>query len=162
MFASAGSDSKIIIWDTEFQKQLFRYDNEFDSAISKISGMGTGSPFHLVACSKDRTIKIFDTRIQKSTNTFPKIHNDAINTIVYQQQNQLIFSGSDDCSIFVWDVRKLALQNKFQIEGKVKVLTMLSNQNNIVIGQGSGLGVLYIAQQQLCLLYTSPSPRDQA
>lgn len=63
MFASASGDGRIIIWDTEFQKQLNCYDGEFASGVSKITGMGASNPFHLVAGAQDSSIKIFDIRI---------------------------------------------------------------------------------------------------
>ena len=58
-------------------------------------------------------LKVFDVKMDAVTKTI-HAHNDDINTISYvQRENQSIFiSGSDDCTVKIWDTRALGIHDE--------------------------------------------------
>lgn len=74
LIASGGDDASTLVWDTESQKIITVYsDHKMTVNDVKFSYDGTC----LVSCSRDRRIKIYDTRVKRQILSFDA-HGDSI------------------------------------------------------------------------------------
>lgn len=59
----------------------------------------------LVSCSRDRRIKIYDTRVKRQISSFDA-HGDSVHQIDYHPNDNILMSCSADSKIKIWDLRK--------------------------------------------------------
>ena len=76
----------------------------------KFSGNGQ----ELLGGSKGGEILIFDMIENRVTTVVDGTHDDEINTVCWanRESSNLLFTGSDDCFVKVWDRRALSSNNR--------------------------------------------------
>eukprot|EP00825_Cyclidium_porcatum_P021583 TRINITY_DN2401_c0_g2_i1.p1 TRINITY_DN2401_c0_g2~~TRINITY_DN2401_c0_g2_i1.p1 ORF type:complete len:137 (+),score=31.63 TRINITY_DN2401_c0_g2_i1:273-683(+) len=133
----------------------------------------------VISGSRDKTIKIwyFETNLQVTTLIG---HDDGVSSVAVSSNDKYIVSGGLDNSIKVWNYKigkQIAqpigndgFENTIQVGPNEKYSIIIDSENKIQIVSADNKSKSKPIQESTnqnnqsstCLLYTSPSPRDQA
>ena len=78
--------------------------NEHGFGVNDCEWFADDSDSHIITCSDDRSIKVWDVEMGKCVRTFNG-HNGFVFSVKQHPDNGVIISGSFDCTIKMWDVR---------------------------------------------------------
>ena len=74
----------------------------------------SGDSREILGGSKSGHILIYDMMQNRITTVVDRAHHDEINTVCWanRESSNLLFTGSDDCFVKVWDRRSLSSNNR--------------------------------------------------
>ncbi|AFY44321.1 WD40 repeat domain-containing protein [Nostoc sp. PCC 7107] len=132
-----GFDGKIKVWDLITGKELLVLDNQGAIAVRKLSFSQDGK---LVAGSGDDGIKIwnFETgeqiqRVDKFKNVQFHKHLNHVGNVIFNFDNQTLFSSGSDGLIQIWDVK--TGKNVGTLKEKNHIIDLaMSNDSQILVG----------------------------
>jgi WD repeat-containing protein 23 len=78
-------------------------------ALSLMSIKFSGDTKEIVGGTKGADVLVYDMMTNKVTTRVTGAHNDEINSVCFanRMQSDIVFTGSDDCLIKIWDRRAL-------------------------------------------------------
>ncbi|MBD2494766.1 WD40 repeat domain-containing protein [Nostoc sp. FACHB-280] len=134
-----GFDDKIKVWDLITGKELLILDNHGAIAVRKLSFSQDGK---LVAGSGYDGIKIWDfetgeqiQRVDKFKNVPFHEHLDHVGNLIFNFNNQTLFSSGSDGLIQIWDIGNG--KNVGKIKGENDIIDIaMSNDSQILVGFG--------------------------
>ena len=88
----------------------------------------------VIACHADKTLSLYDVRLESKTCSVPKAHDDGINIISFLDYF-LFATGSDDEKIKIWDLRMLSNKSVAVLRGHqgwVKNVEIDRRSNSII------------------------------
>lgn len=104
---SGGRDAHLNAWDTKNNFTLLQSVPAHNFAIYSILNL-SGTPF-IATASRDKTIKLWNRNDYSFLLRINKEHFDAhthsVNTLLWDEKNQVLVSGSDDRTMMAWGVR---------------------------------------------------------
>ena len=99
-FTCANEDSNLYTFDMRFLKQAVGVHRDFMSSVMSVDYSPTGREF--VAGSYDCTVRIFPTNGSNSREVYFTRRMNRVFSVLYSQDANYVFSGSDDANIRVW------------------------------------------------------------
>ena len=110
------------LWDVNKATKI----REIEAHSDRISSLAWNG-YIVTTGSKDKVIKNFDVRIQESEISKIRQHKQEVCALRYSPEGDLLASGGNDNSAYIWDVRKL--NNKLI---NISNLNELNNSNNSI------------------------------
>jgi len=137
---AAGGLGMVRLWK-QIQTQPKQYRSQFSDQTSEpIQSLAFGDADSLVAGSADGTVKIANSAMPK-VQTFHK-HSKAINSIAFEANGAILFTGSEDNTIRIWNLQPLKGHTLPAIQtdlGGVK--TVASSPAGRIIAAGGVYGI---------------------
>ena len=103
IFLTGSSDLTSKIWDirvkSPVQKTLYGHESSINTVAflpKKITTFASGS--------EDSSIRLYDIRIDREIGTFRDKLFDTINDISFSKSGRLLFAGTENTSVKVWDI----------------------------------------------------------
>lgn len=132
LIASSGFDRQIFLWNTYGECENFAAITGHTGAVLDLTFSTDGN--HIFTASTDKTVCIWDTnagvRVKKMRG-----HTSYVNCCrVARRGPQLICSGSDDCTVRLWDARKRGAVQSFQELYQVTAITFNDTAEQIICG----------------------------
>ena len=84
-------------------------DNDWDNGVFLFSIKFSGDSKEILGGSKGRQILIYDMMLNKVSTVVEEAHDNDINSVCWanRESSNILFTGSDDCFVKVWDRRAL-------------------------------------------------------
>eukprot|EP01016_Furgasonia_blochmanni_P033654 TRINITY_DN3539_c0_g1_i14.p1 TRINITY_DN3539_c0_g1~~TRINITY_DN3539_c0_g1_i14.p1 ORF type:complete len:440 (-),score=86.20 TRINITY_DN3539_c0_g1_i14:84-1283(-) len=102
IFLTGSTDLTAKIWDVRTKNAMqFSYDGH-TSALSTVTFV-PGTKQYFATASEDSTVKLYDVRMRGALQTFRSKEFSPIYTIAFSKSGRLLFAGSQDKNIKVWD-----------------------------------------------------------
>ena len=124
-----GEDSKNVFPFTAEQESVNLNDAEMEYGIfsCKFSGSGT----EVLVGTRTRSVEIYDLIQKKQSYQVSNAHNDDINTACFDSEgSDLIYSGSDDSTIKIWDRRSDSKKPQGMLIGHREGITSICSKGN--------------------------------
>lgn len=87
-------------------------------------------------------------------------HTQNIMTIGFQKDDQWIYSGSEDKTIKIWDLRTMQCQREYKMNNSVNTLSLNPNQGELVSGDEDGNVWIWDLTADKCVFKTKPFEKD--
>jgi len=130
--ASAGFDRMIYLWNVYGDCENFAALKGHSGSILDMHYTSNGD--YLVTCSSDKTIALWDYETGAKVKKF-KGHNSFVNSCCPARRGpELVVSGSDDCTVKLWDSRKKTAIQTFQNTYPVTAVCFNDNSSQIMSG----------------------------
>eukprot|EP00794_Sanderia_malayensis_P009012 gene9012-9976_t len=137
ILATAGYDHTIRFWQAHSGICL-RTVQHPDSQVNALEIMPDKQ---LLAAAGYQHIRMYDI---VSGNPNPVINYDGISKNVtavgFREDGKWMFTGGEDCSVRIWDLRSRSLQCQqiFQVNSPVNTVVLHQNQGELIVGDQSG------------------------
>ena len=161
ILATAGYDHKIFFWEASNGK-CYRKCNFKDSQVNclqispdKLSLAAAGNPH----------IKLFDTNSLSEDHILSfDGHTSNVTALGFQSEARWIYSGSEDGTIKIFDIRSAACQRNYENKGKVPVntVTLHPNQAQVISGDQNGCVRVWDLVANKCFAEVAPQNEDVA
>jgi WD40 repeat protein len=117
---------------------------------------------YLLLALTDNSIQIVDTA---SGDILRRLigHTDTVQTLMYQPENDLLFSGSDDNNLIVWDTEQGVMLHQYNHPADVVDLSVSEDGQRVLSRAGDGMVRLWqreTSQQLLSRIKTAFTVRD--
>lgn len=108
------------------------------TVIDVIYGELSSDGKYLLLASTDNSIQIIDT---ESGEIMRRLigHTDTVRTIIYQPENNLLFSGSNDNTLIIWDTEQGAMLHQYHHPANVLDLSVSENGQAMVSLANDGI-----------------------
>lgn len=128
--ASAGFDRQIFLWNTYGECENFAVMSGHTGAILDLHFSTDG--MNIFTASTDKTVSMWDCEVGIRMKKF-RGHTSYVNCChVARRGPQLVCSGSDDCTVKVWDYRKRGAVHTFQETYQVTAITFNDTAEQII------------------------------
>ncbi|CEP19878.1 hypothetical protein [Parasitella parasitica] len=115
--ASAGFDRQILLWNTYGEVKNYGVLKGHTNAVMEIHWSRDSN--QIFSCSADKTVGIFDIKTGTRTRRW-RGHSGIVNSCqVARRGAELVVSGSDDCTVKIWDNRTKEAVSTFENEYQV-------------------------------------------
>ncbi|KAL9548054.1 hypothetical protein MBANPS3_005867 [Mucor bainieri] len=115
--ASAGFDRQILLWNTYGEVKNYGVLKGHTNAVMEIHWSRDSN--QIFSCSADKTVGIFDVKAGTRTRRW-RGHTGIVNSCqVARRGAELVVSGSDDCTVKIWDSRTKEAVNTFENDYQV-------------------------------------------
>jgi target of rapamycin complex subunit LST8 len=74
----------------------------------------------------------------------------------FQKQDKWIYSGSEDKTIRIWDLKSLSCKKKYQVKSSVNTLCLYKNQAELISGEEDGRISIYDLTKDECIFEKYP------
>lgn len=132
VLATAGYDHSVRFWEAT-SGICYRTLQYADSQVNKLEITSDKS---LLAAAGNPHIRIFDVQ---SNNPQPVASYDAhtsnVTAVGFQRDNKWLFSGSEDHTIKLWDLRAPGCQREYEMKGPVNSVVLHPNQGELISGE---------------------------
>lgn len=136
ILASSGFDRQIFLWNTYGECENFSVITGHTGAVLDLNFSTDGNL--IFTASTDKTVCIWDTNIGTRIKKM-RGHTSYVNCCHSARRGpQLICSGSDDCTIRLWDERKRGSVQTFQEVYQVTAITFNDTAEQIICGSIDG------------------------
>ncbi len=147
ILATAGQDDKIRFWEAPsgICSRVLRY------ADSQVNCLEITTDKQYLAAGGNPHIRLFE--INNSSNQNPILclegHTGNVTSLGFQRNGRYLYSGSEDGTVKLWDLRSPTYSRSFDSKGAVNSVALHPNQAEII----SGKYVLATPPVEICLLY---------
>ena len=149
LLATAGNDRRVVIWEIKNRNQP-RVIAQHPGAIADLAWSHDGS--QLATAGFENLIRIYDVASGKERLSLVASCNDN-RAVVFSPDDQWVAGGGRDGIVGVWQVRDGAPVAKLPLHRqRVRQLAITAKKQLVTCGDDRLV--------RICLLYTSPSPRD--
>ncbi|KAI1305286.1 U5 small nuclear ribonucleoprotein 40 kDa protein [Halotydeus destructor] len=129
---SGGFDTQLFLWNTYGECENYAALRSHKGSILELDYSADGD--YLFTASTDRTICYWDSltgaRIKKL-----KGHSNIVNTCSTSRGGKnLMVSGSDDCTVKVWDMRQRQVTSSFRDDYQILAVTFNEDGNQVIAG----------------------------
>eukprot|EP01111_Echinosteliopsis_oligospora_P015473 TRINITY_DN6138_c0_g2_i1.p1 TRINITY_DN6138_c0_g2~~TRINITY_DN6138_c0_g2_i1.p1 ORF type:complete len:310 (+),score=84.45 TRINITY_DN6138_c0_g2_i1:86-1015(+) len=135
ILATASYDHTIRLWEAP-SGICYRTIQYADSHINKLE---ITPDKHYLAAAGNPHIRLFEAG---TNNAAPVIsfdgHKGNVNAVGFQRDGKWMFSGSDDGSIKIWDLRAAGCQRVYECSGGVNTVILHPNQAELISGDQHG------------------------
>lgn len=137
ILATAGYDHTIRFWQAHSGICL----RTVQHPDSQVNALEITPDKELLAAAGYQHIRIYDIT---SGNPSPVINYDGISknitAVGFQEDGKWMFTGGEDCSVRIWDLRSRSLQCQhiFQVNSPVNTVVLHQNQGELIVGDQSG------------------------
>ncbi|KAG2232102.1 hypothetical protein INT48_006779 [Thamnidium elegans] len=115
--ASAGFDRQILLWNTYGEVKNYGVLKGHTNAIMEIHWSRDSN--QIFSCSADKSVGIFDVKTGERTRRW-RGHTGIVNSCqVARRGPELVVSGSDDCTVKIWDNRTKEAVSTFENDYQV-------------------------------------------
>ncbi|XP_031779851.1 target of rapamycin complex subunit lst8 [Nasonia vitripennis] len=138
LFATGAYDHTIKIWQAHTgvcQRTLQHTD-------SQVNALAVTPNKHVIAAAGYQHIRMYDLN---SSNLNPIINYEGVSRNVsglgFQEDGKWMFTGGEDCSARIWDLRSNSFQCQriFQVSAPVNSVFLHPNQAELIVGDQSGV-----------------------
>nr|CAD7592521.1 unnamed protein product [Timema genevievae] len=138
ILATGGYDHSIKLWQAHTgvcQRTVQHTD-------SQVNALDITPDKQLIAAAGYQHIRMYDL---SSTNPSPVINYEGVSKNVtgvgFQEEGKWMYTGGEDCSARIWDLRSrnLQCQRIFQVSAPVNCVCLHPNQAELVVGDQSGV-----------------------
>lgn len=108
---------------------------------SQVNAMEVTPDRQLLAAAGYQHIRMYDVN---SSNANPVINYDGVSknvtSVGFQEKGKWMFTGGEDKSVRIWDMRlrNLQCQHMFQVSAPVTSVVLHPNQTQLIVGDQSG------------------------
>ncbi|KAF4518152.1 hypothetical protein B566_EDAN008854 [Ephemera danica] len=146
ILATGGYDHTIKIWQAHTgvcQRTVTHTDSvSFLSLLCQVNALEmTPDKLHLAAAGYQH-IRMYDMH---SNNASPVINYEGltknVTSVGFQEDGKWMFTGGEDCSARIWDLRtrNMQCQRIFQVSAPVNCVCLHPNQAELIVGDQSGI-----------------------
>ncbi|XP_054270856.1 target of rapamycin complex subunit lst8 [Macrosteles quadrilineatus] len=138
ILATGGYDHTIKLW----QAHSGMCSRTLQHADSQVNALEITPDKQLLAAAGHQHIRMYDL---SSSNPNPVINYDGVSKNVtgvgFQEEGKWMYTGGEDCSARIWDLRSrnLQCQRIFQVSAPVNCVCLHPNQAELVVGDQSGV-----------------------
>ena len=142
ILVTAGQDDKIRFWEAPsgICSRVLR------NADSQVNCLEITTDKQYLAAGGNPSIRLFE--INNSSNQNPILnlegHTNNVTSLGFQRNGRYLYSGSEDGTVKLWDLRSPTYSRSFDSRGPVNSVALHPNQAEIISGKLSLL-VLYIS-----------------
>ena len=132
ILATAGQDDKIRFWEAPsgICSRVLRY------ADSQVNCLEITTDKQYLAAGGNPHIRLFE--INNSSNQNPILclegHTGNVTSLGFQRNGRYLYSGSEDGTVKLWDLRSPTCSRSFDSRGAVNSVTLHPNQAEIISG----------------------------
>ncbi|KAL9187847.1 hypothetical protein ACHAXT_006225 [Thalassiosira profunda] len=136
ILATAGHDDKIRFWEAPsgICSRILRY------ADSQVNCLKITADKQYLAAGGNPHIRMFE--INNSSNQNPILclegHTGNVTSMGFQRNGRYLYSGSEDGTVKLWDLRSPTFSRSFDSKGAVNSVALHPNQGEIISGDQNG------------------------
>lgn len=155
MFAAAGVDGKIRIWDTKSGDQLKTFEKHTDWiwSIAFTNNL-------LASAGDDQTIRVWDVDSGELKSILHE-HKNRVRTIAVSPDQSILASGSEDKTIKIWSLVDFSCINTIPVDEGVHSICFSPDGKYLLIGQPSKAVMLDLSAGQKAMLRTFNGHKDR-
>jgi G protein beta subunit-like protein len=133
ILATAGHDDKIRFWEAPsgICSRVLRY------ADSQVNCLEITPDKQYLAAGGNPHIRLFE--INNSSNQNPILtlegHTGNVTSLGFQRNGRYLYSGSEDGTVKLWDLRSPTFSRSFDSKGAVNSVSLHPNQTEIISGE---------------------------
>lgn len=164
--ATASLDHSVLLWSSESAhpssyKNVGVLKGGHNQAITEVCWNGGAEDRSLVfVSSADASSSVYDAdTLQRVKKLGRKFHAASVNCIAYNTSQQLVFTGSDDCSVQQVDLRAMS-QPAQKFSSDYQVLCVASQGNLVVYGGIDNYIQTYDIRKPESVLYVLQGHKD--
>jgi len=135
ILATAGYDHTIRFWEAP-SGMCYRTIHYNDSQVNRLE-ITTDKQY--IAAAGNPNIRLFEIN---SNNPNPLTsfdgHKNNVTAVGFQFETKWMFSGSEDQTIKIWDLRAPGCQRNFDCSGSVNTVVLHPNQSELISGDQNG------------------------
>ncbi|CAE7640474.1 LST8-1 [Symbiodinium sp. KB8] len=137
--ATAGTDQTIRLWDPATGQSWHTIQYKEQGVDKQVNALEFMPGSTNLAVAGFNHIKLFDLASQ-STEPLAKFegHKNNITAVGFHRDGKWMFSGSEDGTVKVWDIRAKNFQRDFTHPGPVNSAVLHPNQGEIIAGDSRG------------------------
>jgi len=137
LLATGGYDHKICFWDAVSGELGSRYIKYPDSQINKLEFTPTKQ---YIAAAGNLHIRLFEVELmnQNPVTSFDG-HKTNVTSFGFHREGKWMYSGSEDGTIRIWDIRAPGCQTNFECGGPVNTVVLHPNQAELISGDQNGV-----------------------
>lgn len=132
VLATAGYDHNIRFWEAT-SGICYRTLQFAESQVNKLE---ITSNKHLLAAAGNPQIRLFEVN---SNNSQPLLtydgHTSNVTAVGFQKDSRWMFSGSEDGTVKIWDLRAPGVQREYASRGAVNSVVLHPNQGELISGE---------------------------
>ncbi|XP_014214450.1 target of rapamycin complex subunit lst8 [Copidosoma floridanum] len=138
VLVTGGYDHTVKVWQAHTGICL----RSMQHADSQVNALAITPNKHVVAAAGYQHIRMYDLN---SSNPNPVINYEGISKNVsgvgFQEEGKWMFTGGEDCSARIWDLRSSTFQCQriFQVSAPVNCVYLHPNQAELIVGDQSGV-----------------------
>nr|CAD7257481.1 unnamed protein product [Timema shepardi] len=147
ILATGGYDHSIKLWQAHTgvcQRTVQHTDSKepYRTVYQQVNALDITPDKQLIAAAGYQHIRMYDL---SSTNPSPVINYEGVSKNVtgvgFQEEGKWMYTGGEDCSARIWDLRSrnLQCQRIFQVSAPVNCVCLHPNQAELVVGDQSGV-----------------------
>jgi G protein beta subunit-like protein len=160
ILATAGYDHKIRFWDAPSGRcvRTLRYQ---DSPVNKLEI--TPDKEYLAAAGNPH-IRLYEINNHSVDSPVLSLegHTAAVTSLGFQRDGRFLFSGSEDGTIKLWDLRSPRFTRSFDSKGSVSSVALRIERDEIVSGDQNGSVKLWDLGTSKCINDVAPSRNSAA
>lgn len=138
IFVTGGYDHSIKIW----QAHTGACQSTIQHPVSQINALEIAPDKHLIAAAGYQNIFMHDLG---SSNPNSVLNYEGVSknitSLGFQEDGKWMYTGSEDCSARIWDLRASSFQCQriFQVSAPVNCVSLHPNQSELIVGDQSGI-----------------------
>lgn len=128
------NQDSLIIYDFKKKKETFRFKAHSQKWIREIAVSHDGKYLASIGAS-DSIIHVWNAKDWTLYTTLHG-HKSTCRSIIWSNNSNKLISGSDDCSVVVWDLKQKRMTNKVQLSHIINGLSTTESDSLLLIGSG--------------------------
>lgn len=141
ILATAGYDHTIKFWDAQ--------NNECERTIqfpdSQVNVLEVSPNRRKLAAGGNHSVRLYETHTSNSTPVYTADkHTSNVTAIGFHKYGNWMYTGSEDGTIKIWDLRASGFQRSFEAKSKSPVNTVALHPNQVELISGDRSGVLRV------------------
>ena len=157
ILATAGYDHKIRFWEAPsgLCSRTLRF------ADSQVNCLEITPDKQFLAAGGNPHIRLYE--IHNPSMDTPVLtlegHSGSVSSLGFQREGRYLYSGSEDGTVKLWDLRSRSYSRSFDVKGPVTSVALRTNRDQIISGDQNGTVKIFDLTSGKCINTIKPSPQ---